>query len=225
MAEHVLLAPGTAILRLPEELPLAVACPANCATATVAAALSAAGDLRERNVCVFGAGLLGLTACAMLQDRGAAQIVCVDVNESRLPRARQFGATRTVTPSNLTAAATSITAGHGFDVALEFSGSSAAFESGFAMLRLGGALLLIGAVFPTPPVAISPEQIVRRNLTLRGVHNYVPRDLLEAVGFLARRHRDFPFAELVADWLPLASASQAFELGRDRNRIRVGVRP
>ena len=34
LAEHCLLAPGTAIVRLPDSLSLAVACPANCATAT-----------------------------------------------------------------------------------------------------------------------------------------------------------------------------------------------
>src|SRR5262249_39058127 len=38
LADHCLLTPGTAIVRLPEALPLGVACPASCATATIAAA-------------------------------------------------------------------------------------------------------------------------------------------------------------------------------------------
>ena len=38
LAEHCLLVPGTAIFGIRDEIPDAVACPANCATATVAAA-------------------------------------------------------------------------------------------------------------------------------------------------------------------------------------------
>src|SRR5262245_53306730 len=53
LAEHVLLVPGTAIVRLPDELPLEAACPANCATATAAAAIEAAGTIAGSCVCVF----------------------------------------------------------------------------------------------------------------------------------------------------------------------------
>ena len=225
LAEYCLLAPGTAILRLPDELPLSAACPANCATATISAALTAAGDVRERNICIFGAGLLGLTASAMLRVNGAASVVCVDVNESRLARAFDFGATHVVTPDGLKDKAHELTGVHGFDVALELSGSPSAFASGWDILRLGGILVLVGAVFPTPPVAISPEQIVRRNLTICGVHNYVPRDLLHAVAFLTNHHHAFPFADLVGEWFPLKLAADAFHLSHQSGHIRVGVRP
>ncbi len=225
LAEHCLLAPGTAIVRLPDELPLAVACPTSCATATISAALAAAGDVQGRNVCLFGAGLLGLTASAMLRVNGAANIVCVEVNESRRARAIEFGATHVVAPDQLAEVADAITGRHGFDTVLELSGSPAAFESGFHSLRRGGTLVLVGSVFPTPPVAISPEQIVRRNLTIRGVHNYVPHDLLHAVEFLANHHGDFPFADLVAEWFPLESAAEAFSRSHDPGNIRVGVCP
>ena len=64
LADHCVLAPGTAIFRVPEQLPDATACPANCATATVAAALEAAGQVAGRSVLVMGCGMLGLTATA-----------------------------------------------------------------------------------------------------------------------------------------------------------------
>ena len=64
LAGHCLLASGTAIFRVPEHLPDATACPANCATATVAAALDAAGQVAGRSVLVMGCGMLGLTATA-----------------------------------------------------------------------------------------------------------------------------------------------------------------
>ncbi|HEX5499990.1 MAG TPA: zinc-binding dehydrogenase, partial [Thermomicrobiales bacterium] len=225
LAEHCLLASGTSIVRLPDDLPLSVACPASCATATIAAALAAAGELRDRNVCLLGAGMLGLTASAMLRVAGASAIVCADVNASRLERARAFGATHVGAPGDVAGFAAALTERHGFDVVLELSGDPAAFETGWSALRRGGTLVMVGSVFPAPPVAIALEQIVRRNLSVRGVHNYAPHDLLEAVRFLSRHHRDFPFAELVAPWLPLEAAAEAFASGHDPRRIRVGVSP
>lgn len=225
LAEHCLLLEGTAIVRLPEDLPLAVACPANCATATVAAALRAAGDSRGGNVCVFGAGMLGLTACAMLSAGGAANVVCVDVNAERAARAEAFGATHVVAPDGLADVVAPTTGGHGFDVVLEISGSPAAFASGWEALRLGGTMVLVGSVFPAPPVEIALEQVVRRNITLKGVHNYAPEDLLAAVEFLAENHARFPFAGLVGPWVPLEEVSRAFDIGRDPGSIRVGVGP
>ncbi|MCA9121438.1 MAG: alcohol dehydrogenase catalytic domain-containing protein [Planctomycetaceae bacterium] len=223
LAEYCLLAPGTAIVRLPDELPLSVACPASCATATISAALAAAGDVRQRNICLFGLGLLGLTASAMLRARGAANILCVDVNERRLTRAREFGATHVCTPNEVGALAREVTEGHGFDSVLELSGSPSAFASGWDLVRRGGTLVLVGSVFPTPPVSISPEQVVRRNMTIRGVHNYAPEDLLRAVEFLTNHHHDFPFAELVSEWFLLESVTQAFQRCRDSEHIRIGV--
>ncbi len=225
LAEHCLLAPGTALMRLPEELPLSVACPASCATATVAAALEAAGEVRDRNVCLFGAGLLGLTACAMLRVQGAATVACVDVNENRARRSLDFGATHALAPHEVAAAVAARTDGHGYDVVLELSGSSAACESGWQILRRGGTCVLVGAVFPTPAVAISPEQLVRRQLTLRGVHNYAPRHLRRAVEFLTAHHRAFPFADLVSQWYPLPESAAAFAAALQGSPIRVGVRP
>ena len=74
LADYCHLAAGTAILRVPESLPDTVACPANCATATVAAALRLGGVCQGQSVLIQGAGMLGLTAAAAL--RAAQQHVC-----------------------------------------------------------------------------------------------------------------------------------------------------
>lgn len=223
LAEHCLLHPGTAIVRLPDELPLEVACPASCATATIAAALEAAGPVAGRTVCVLGAGMLGLTACAMAQFLGASEVICVDVQPQRLERAVAFGATQAVQPDDLVAAVTTATGGHGVDVVLELSGSADAFEGAFGQLRLGGTMVLVGAVFPVRPVPLLMEQMVRRQATLRGVHNYGPRHLQAAVRFLADQ-RVGRFETLVTDWLPLAESAKAFELATGPRVIRFGVR-
>lgn len=225
LSEYCLLVAGTGIVQLPDLIPLEVACPASCATATIAAALEAAGDLQGRQVCVIGAGMLGLTACAMVRVRGADEIVCVDPNDARCALALSFGASRVAKPDELASLVALANAPQGFDVVLELSGHPSAFEVAWPLLRVGGTLVLVGAVFPAPPVPISLEQIVRRHLTIRGIHNYAPRHLLDAVEFLFAYHEQFPFASLVDRWVPLTSITEAFAQGRDPNAIRVGVRP
>ena len=225
LAEHCLLAPGTAMVKLPAALPLAVATPASCATATIAAALKAIPVISNADVCVFGAGMLGLTACSMLQVMGAAKIVCVELDARRRDQALRFGATHAVTPDELPALVNDFADQNGFDAALELSGSPAAVEVALQTVRLGGSVVLVGSVFPTPPVAIAPDQIVRRNLSIHGVHNYGPEDLVDAVQFLTAHHDRFPFETLVAQWLPLSAVAEAFQLSRDPVNIRIGVLP
>jgi len=225
LATHCLLVAGTSIVRLPEDLPLAVACPASCATATVSAAMEAAGEIRGRNVCLFGAGMLGLTACAMASSFGAATVVCVDPVASRRALARCFGATHVLSPEEITDAARAAVGTLGFDIVLEFSGNPAAFHAAWPLLRIGGILVLVGSVFPSAPIPVALEQIVRRHLTIQGIHNYAPRHLLAAVEFLVAHHRRIAFADLVAQWHPLTSVSDAFVNSARSAAIRIGVIP
>jgi putative phosphonate catabolism associated alcohol dehydrogenase len=223
LAEHCLLVPGTAIIKLPDELPLAVACPASCATATIAAALEAAGELEGLTVCILGAGLLGLTACAMARARKAQEILCVEVNLQRRALARQFGASA-IAPESLPSAVGEATGGRGVDVVMELTGAPAAFEAAWPHVRIGGTIVLVGSVFPAPPVSLSLEQVVRRHLMLRGIHNYAPRHLAAAIEFLAGHHHEYPLASLVARWHPLFAIDQALMAARQPDNIRVGVR-
>lgn len=225
LAERCLLTPGTAIVRVPEKLTLNTISPAGCATATIASALEATGDLRGRVVCIAGAGLLGLTAAAMSRSRSADVVIVCDVQPARLDWARRFGATHCVHPDGLTPLIRELTSNQGVDIALEVSGAPQAFESLFPNVRMGGQLLLIGAVFPSAPVPIAIEQIVRRNLTLRGIHNYGPDHLVQAVNFLDQYQEQFPFDRIVADWFSLRDVASAITAAHNPNVIRVGVIP
>lgn len=217
LAGHCLLAKGTTIVRLPDDLPLAVACPASCATATVVAALEAAGPLHGRSVLVFGAGMLGLTACAMARSHGADRIVCVEPDALRRERAHRFGADEAV--------ANGAAARDGYDVLLEFSGQPDACAACLDRAGLGATIVFVGAVFPGPAVALQPEQVVRRLLQVKGVHNYAPRHLVTAVQFLCAQHRNVPFAELVGPWWSLSDIDAAFAAAHAGTAVRVGIRP
>lgn len=225
LAERCLLVAGTSVVRLPDELPLETACPASCATATIVAALDAAGDVRDRTVVVLGAGMLGLTACAMAGTQGARDVIAVDLHVDRRALAVEFGATRAVTLDGLPEAVDRATGGHGADVILELTGSPAVFQAALPLARLGGKAILVGAVFPAEPVPLALDQLVRRNLSVDGVHNYAPWQLLTAVRFLTAHRDRFPWAQLVGQWHPLSDVAAALCTASNAAQIRLGVRP
>ncbi|MGY0500365.1 zinc-binding dehydrogenase [Nocardia sp. FBN12] len=201
-AQHIILPRGTTIAVVPPDLPDAVAAPAACATATVMATIDAAGDLRGRRVLVVGAGMLGLTAVAACAEAGA-EVQAVDIDPDRLTTAHRFGATTADTDP--------------VDVAIDYTGSASAIDAALRRLDIGGVLVLAGSVAPTPPLPVDPETLVRRWLTITGVHNYEPRHLRRAVDFLVRTVREYPWDEVVAEPVALT------QLGAALHRPPIGI--
>jgi alcohol dehydrogenase len=229
LAEHCHLVRGSSVLRLSDELPDAAACPANCATATVAAALGVAGECGGRVVLIQGAGMLGLTAAAMARSRGAREVIVAEPDRARLERAEQFGATRLVPwrgdVTDLAATVKQASGGRGVDIALELSGAPQAMETALPLLGIGARYVLVGAVFPDRDIALSAETIVRRLVRIEGVHNYTPADLVAAVEFLTAAHARYPLAELVSERFALADAEAAFRHAVQTKAPRVAVAP
>ncbi len=195
-ASHVQLRAGTAIVRVPESLPAQTLAPAGCATATAWAAVARAGrdrDLRGARVRIYGAGLVGLSAAAIATAQGAV----VDVHDphpGRAALAASFGATGLDREP---------------DVVIEASGH--AVSDALDTVAIGGTVVLIGSVFPAPPVPLDAESVVRRMITVTGVHNYTAGDLAAAVDFLAGAGRSYPFADMVGRVRALTDLDEALD--------------
>jgi putative phosphonate catabolism associated alcohol dehydrogenase len=226
IATHVHLLAGTPVVVVPDHVPAAVLAPASCATATVAAALDAASALRPLSgeaVLVSGCGMLGLTAVAMAAGSGAS-VVAVDPIAARRDLAIEFGASSATEPD--VAAVRRALAGvgvPGFGAALELSGAAGSVELLFETADLGATIVLAGSVFPAPPVAVEAEAVVRRLLTIRGVHNYAPRHLADAVRFLETADHRL-LAGLVDRVVGLDQASWALTTPPESG-ARIGVAP
>jgi alcohol dehydrogenase len=227
LADYIVLVPGTVCFHVPDAIPDRVAAPANCATATVAGLLRHGGPVAGRAVLVLGAGVLGVTACAMARVAGASAVMASDPVAACRERALRFGATHAfpAAAEELAAGAREVTRGRGADLVLELAGTAAAVQAGLALARTGGTVVLAGTVAPVGAVGLDPENVVRHLLTIRGVHNYHPRDLATALAFLAGPGRDFPWSDLVADEYPLEQAEQAFAAAHARPGVRIAVVP
>ena len=231
-ATHTHILDGTPMVAVPDDLPAEILAPASCSTATVAAALEAASAIVPLDgalVLIAGAGMLGLTAAAMATEAGARVVVTDPVPERR-QAARAFGAVAVADPraaaDSRTGLATALNRAGGRasspTIALELSGASSAVRSLLAAVDVGGVLVLVGSVSPGPELSVMPEQLVRRLLTIRGVHNYAPRHLEQAVRFLTEAGAKYPFAEQVGAEFPLAQVDAALACTA---HPRVAVRP
>jgi alcohol dehydrogenase len=224
LAERVTLPPGTPLMAWPSDAGIAAASFAGCAVSTAAAALEAAGLRAADTALVQGAGLLGLAVTAMLRAAGMTVIVA-EKDAGRRARAVEFGATEAVAPDELPEAIAGRTGGRGADAAIEAAGVGSAFTAGLAQLRIGGTMVAVGAVFPGPPVELAVADLVRRQQTVRGIHNYGPRHLRSAVEFLLGPGAKLPWDSLVSAWHPLDEVEAAFAEAANPEAIRVGVRP
>lgn len=103
-------------------------------------------NLAGSSVAVFGCGPIGLFAIGIAQAAGAARIYAVDVVDFRLGMAKDMGATATLNAAkeDVPAVVREHTNGAGVDYFIELSGSPAAVKQGFAILRNGGGVSLIG---------------------------------------------------------------------------------
>lgn len=229
LAGFVGLVRGTPVVVLDDSIDARIACLAACAGATVAAAFRLAGDVHGRHIAVFGGGVLGGIACAMARDYGAASVACIEPDGNRRERAIAFGADIAIDPAEpgFEARLKCMNDGRGVDACLEITGANAAFEAAMKSLRTGGTLVLVGAVYPAGPVAISQEDLVRRMLTIKGLHNYAPVDLAAAVTFLSEGSKIVPaiWADLFGPEFPLDDVATAFAWASRHPGVRAVVRP
>lgn len=218
LSTHCVLKPGTAILGISKEIPLPVAAIINCAVATVAGAVRLAGEVKEKTILITGAGLLGMVCAAMCKDAGAKFIHVADINAERLEQALDFGANE----SHLLLD-TSVKLPEGIDVAFDMSGSADAMENSLNTLAIGGTAVWIGAVFNTRKVQLDAESIVRRLVTIKGLHNYNFEDFVYAVEFIHKNHQVFPFEKVVSKEFSLLETNAAFEYAVKHKPLRVGI--
>ena len=217
LADYTILRRHTPVLPLPDDIPPAVGAIINCAVATVAGSLRLAGNIAGRHVIIRGAGMLGIVACAMCHEQRAASVTAIDIDDTRLATALRFGATTTrrsdESPSSPTLA----------DISIDYSGAPSAMGATLTDLAIGGTAVWVGGVAPRGDVPVNPETIVRRLLTLKGLHNYNADDFRQAVAFISAHHARYPFLQLVHDGFPLARADEAFRHAIAHNPYRVGI--
>jgi putative phosphonate catabolism associated alcohol dehydrogenase len=229
-AEYCYVVPGTGILILPDELSDEEAAPLNCGVATMISVTQAAQIEMGDVVVVQGLGLLGLYGCAMAKARGARRVIGLDTVSDRLKAAKKFGADETIDISShsddeLVDAVRALSPPDGADVVIEVCGVPEVIPAGLQMLRVGGRYVLGGIVTPNADVTFDANILVKKWISLRGIHNYHPRNLIQALDFVMANRDRFPFKDIVDSKFSLDELGEAFERASDRTVLRAAIVP
>jgi len=228
-AEYIYLFPGTAIFKVPENIPDEIATPANCALSTVINAAETIGLNSGETVLIQGVGLLGINLIAIAAEAGAKKIIVADVSPARLQLASEFGAhccldMKQLSSEEFWAEISQQTDGYGVDVAFEVCGDKAVVAQATAALRVGGRYLIAGLVTPNSGLGIDGNQVTRKCLTIKGIHNYKPMHLGKALKFLGGCGQKYPYAKVVGQAFPLAQINEAICAAASGKNIRVAIR-
>jgi alcohol dehydrogenase len=117
-------------------------------------------------VAIVGAGPIGLAAVLTAQLFTPSQIVAIDLADSRLARAGEFGADLTINngTQDATALVMELTGGLGADVAVEAVGIPQTFELATGLIRAGGHVANIGV--HGHPATLHLESMWSRDVTM-----------------------------------------------------------
>lgn len=110
------------------------------------------------SIAIIGAGPIGLLTLAVALARGASQAYISDLDDFRLEKARQLGATATINArDDVVKGINKLTDEKGVDIVFEAVGHHSTLEAGLNIVRPDGTLLVIG---------VSPEEHVSFNMML-----------------------------------------------------------
>lgn len=219
-----------AAVRIADDVPMDVACVIGCAVQTgVGAALNTVDVEPGDSVLVMGAGAIGISIVQGAAIAGATTIIVSDPVAERREQALQFGATHVLDPSVLDVSTATIELTRiGADVAFDAVGSAALIESGYAAIRSGGTVAIVGAgpvdeTFPLSPVgAMFTEKRVVGSLL---GSCWAPRDIPRLVDLWRAGRLDLD--AMVTSRRPLEEVGQAIadmEAGRGlRTVLLVGT--
>ncbi len=117
-------------------------------------------------VAVIGAGPVGLAAIATAGLYGAATVIAIDVDENRLEKSREFGATNVVVSGTASwkQQVLDLTDGAGVDVAIEAVGVPETFTMATEIVRPGGTVANVGV--HGKPVELHLENLWIQNVII-----------------------------------------------------------
>jgi S-(hydroxymethyl)glutathione dehydrogenase / alcohol dehydrogenase len=213
---EVTIIPRIGAVKIDDDIDLKVAALIGCGVLTgVGAAINTADIQKGDTVAVLGCGGVGLNVIQGARLAGAAEIIAIDMNETKLALAKQFGATTTVNASQVDAVSQvmGMTNQRGADVAFEVIGLGPTIEQTVTMTRRGGQAILVGV--PSMDVSLNVPAffgLVLMEKTIKGcwygssnVHSDVPK-LVELY-----RKGDLKLDELVSRTIDLSEVNEAFE--------------
>ena len=221
MAEYTV-APESAVVAIPREVPFDVASLIGCSVTTgVGAVLNNANVTAGSSAVVIGCGGVGLSVVMGLALAGANPIIAVDLSREKLDAAVRFGATHTVVAGDTVVADVRALVPDGVDYSFEAIGRVESIEQLPGMTRAGGTAVMVGLPAVGKRASIDPLSFAELGLTLVGSNYGGAVPLVDfpriAALYLAGK---LPLDDLISDRVGLGDINDALDAMRRGERTR-----
>jgi L-iditol 2-dehydrogenase len=189
---------------------------------TVIRSVNRSGLRQGDTVAVVGAGVTGLLHTLLARLWGARSVVTLDVQDWRLEYARRMGAGVVLNPDSedAVAALQGVTSGRGADIVFVCAPFLAAAELGTCLAARGGTVVIYA---PTPPeerLALSPHDVMFRELTITGTYSTAPGETRLALDLL--QDGRVKVDELITHRLGLDGVKRGLDMTREaRESLKV----
>ncbi len=161
-----------------------------------------------QSIAIIGAGPIGLLTLAVARASGAGTTYISDLDDFRLGKAADLGATYTINArENVVQRVDSLTGGVGVDVVFEAVGHERTLEDGLKLVRPGGKLVVIGV---SPEAHLSFNMMLAQSKEVTVIPIYLGRDAFPtAIDLLASGR--VPAELIVTHTFPLEDAVLAMD--------------
>jgi len=198
-------------LKLPEELSPedgALIEPVACVVKSLRRSMLKKGD----TVLVIGLGFMGQVHIILSKCFGAQRVIGADIVRFRLNKAIEFGADSVIDVSQerLSDSVNNLTGGHMADIVIVCPNSIEVIMQGLDCVSRGGSLVIFTPPKPGELLAIDPNYIFFRDISILTSYSCGPADTRDALGFIKN---GFVTAEkLVTHRFSIDETDKAFRL-------------
>jgi 2-desacetyl-2-hydroxyethyl bacteriochlorophyllide A dehydrogenase len=223
-ADQVVL-PTSRLFRLPDGIPMELACLAEPLTACVAAVQGAHLPFGA-SVLITGAGPMGLILLQLVRRGGAARVFVSEPDPDRRRLASRLGAEATIDPTqhNVPEVVKQLTDGAGAAVAFETAGLAAPLVQCMDAVREHGEVVIVGVNAVNARLDLDLYSYHPRNLSLKwswGPGDF--GDFAHAIPAALPWLSQLSLGDLVSHHFGLGELSEAFGVARARRGLKVLV--
>ncbi|MGO9570438.1 MAG: zinc-dependent dehydrogenase [Desulfomonilaceae bacterium] len=169
------------------------------------------GWMPGRRVLVIGSGIAGLLHIQLARAAGAARVIAVDINASRLEAAKKLGADVALTP------------GEGFidrlkesndgrlaELVIVSTGAASAVGQAFSAVDRGGTILFFAPSDPGASIEMPFNELWRKEVTMTTTYAGSPRDINVAIELISSGKLNV--IDMITHRLPLEKTAEGFSL-------------
>lgn len=177
------------------------------------------------SVVILGPGPIGLSIMLAARALGASTVAIVGTSRDadRLCLAQELGADQVidVEESGAVQKVREITLGLGADAVFDATGNADSAAVAVKLVRTGGELVMVGV--SAKPSSVAFDDIVRRELTVKGSYGNLPKTWKRALSLA--ESKNVPLGRLITHQLPMSDAVHGFELARTKQALKVVLVP